>query len=155
MIITPTLQTGTWKLTVTRSRCHSMSVTWLGSGSKNLTLEPCFCPQHYGVKDMNTNICFQSCTNLPCHQQYVSLPPHSHSTTWLMNIFELCQWDLGERAPCCSVNLCVADSLVSYPPLLRLLTSVEVTASQMETQTQHLTGVDVLLTTDPGTEGRA
>ncbi|XP_045041575.2 LOW QUALITY PROTEIN: FXYD domain-containing ion transport regulator 5 [Desmodus rotundus] len=34
-----------------------------------------------------------------------------------------------------------------------LQASVEVTASQMETQTQHLTGVDVLLTTAPGTEG--
>ncbi|KAF6077543.1 FXYD domain containing ion transport regulator 5 [Phyllostomus discolor] len=34
-----------------------------------------------------------------------------------------------------------------------LQASAEVTATQTKTQTQHLTGVDVLLTTTPGTEG--
>lgn len=54
----------------------------------------------------------------------------------------------------------VADLLISYPPLLVLLTSVETTQTQTETQKQQPTGMDVLLITDPGTdkssmEGRA
>lgn len=92
MSVIATLQIRTWKLRVTHPRCHSTSVTRLGSGSRNLALEPCFYPQSYGAKDMNTEICFKSHlrkghTDLLCH--------HPHRATWDLNVLGVCQPDTG------------------------------------------------------------
>lgn len=84
---------------------HVSDVAWIG----NLALEPSFCPQYNGAKGMNTKICFQGHLEMAA---LICLPPavtrvplsHSHSATQLKNVFDLCQRDLGKRAPCSSVD---------------------------------------------------
>lgn len=84
---------------------------------------------------------------------------HSRSPTWRMNVLDLCQPD-GGRGPVAVLWSHMLLIYSSYPPLLVLLTSVEATQTQTETQKQQPTGTDVHLITDPvadksSMEGRA